>query len=65
MAIISASSNGHVKILKWFKNSGFEFKYDKTQIPFTYSENVLCWFDNNGYGYDKKIKHNLNIFNKN
>ena len=28
-AINNASLNGHVAVLDWFKNSGFEFKYDK------------------------------------
>ena len=41
--------NGHVHVLEWFKNSGFEFKYDEDVIT-NAAENghidVLEWFRN-------------------
>ncbi len=57
-SINRASRNGDVQFLEWFKNSGYEFKYDNYAI-FYASENghvhVLEWFKNSGYEfkYDK------------
>ena len=53
-----ASAHGHVQVLEWFKNSGYEFKYDKTAINIAsrYGHiHVLEWFKNSGYKfkYDK------------
>lgn len=28
-ALSNASKNGHIQILEWFENSGFELKYNK------------------------------------
>ena len=46
-----ASENGHINILKWFKNSGLELKYTDDAIDWA-SEydhiNVLKWFKNSG-----------------
>ena len=30
--ILNASNNGHIKVLEWFKNSGYEFKYNENAI---------------------------------
>ena len=30
--IINASEYGHIQVLEWFKNSGYEFKYDENAI---------------------------------
>jgi hypothetical protein len=52
-----ASSYGHVKVLEWFKNSGYEFKYDKLAINYASEKghiHVLEWFKNSGY----KFKYN-------
>ena len=52
------SENGHIAILGWFKNSGFEFKYGKCAIN-SASQNghiaVLDWFKNSDFKfkYDK------------
>jgi hypothetical protein len=53
-----ASKYGHVEVLEWFKNSGYEFKYSAYAITAA-SENghiqVLEWFKNSGY----KFKYNV------
>ena len=52
--INNASSNGNISILEWFKNSGFEFKYDEYAIN-NASENghihILEWFKNSGFEF--------------
>ena len=52
--IHNASYHGHIQVLEWFKNSGFEFKYDEWAIN-NASENghiqVLEWFKNSGYEF--------------
>ena len=49
-----ASKYGHVQVLEWFKNSGYEFKYDEMAID-NASKNgniqVLKWFKNSGYEF--------------
>ena len=49
--IKQAYGNGHIHVLEWFKNSGFEFKYDKNIIKRikTYRDSVLEWFKNSGF----------------
>jgi hypothetical protein len=56
--ILNASSNGHIQVLEWFKNSGYEFKYGKEAInraSYYGHIQVLEWFKNSGYefNYDK------------
>ena len=54
----NASYYGHIQVLEWFKNSGYEFNYDEDVINLA-SQNghvqVLEWFKNSGYEfkYDK------------
>ena len=52
--IFNASKNGHVKVLEWFKNSGYEFKYNQCAIDFASGYGhikVLEWFKNSGYEF--------------
>jgi hypothetical protein len=60
--IYNASQYGNVQVLEWFKNSGYEFKYDEEVINYA-SENghiqVLEWFKNSGY----EFKYNENAIN--
>jgi hypothetical protein len=53
---------GHVQVLEWFKNSGYEFKYDKWAI-INASKNghfeVLEWFKNSEYEF-KYYEHAIN-----
>jgi hypothetical protein len=53
--IKNASENGHVEILEWFKNSGYEFNYDEDAINKA-SENghveILEWFKNSSYEFN-------------
>ena len=57
-----ASFNGHIQVLEWFKNSGYEFKYSKNAIIWA-SKNkkiqVLEWFKNSGYEF-KYSKYAIN-----
>ena len=49
-----ASNNGHISVLDWFKNSGFEFRYSDNAIDWA-SENghvrVLHWFKKSGFEF--------------
>jgi hypothetical protein len=71
-AIDNASRGGHVHVLEWFKNSGYEFKYSKIAIRKVSANgfvHVLEWFKNSGYKfkYDKNaiyyasINGNINV----
>jgi hypothetical protein len=57
-----ASFYGHIQVLEWYKNSGYEFKYDIWAI-YLASKNghiqVLEWFKNFGY----EFKYNNNAIN--
>ncbi len=58
--IISASKYGCVEILEWFKNFGYEFKYNEWTIIYASNNGhiqVLEWFKNSGYEfkYDENI----------
>jgi hypothetical protein len=53
-----ASNYGHVQVLEWYKNSGYDFNYNKR--PFYYAScnghvQVLKWFKNSDFElkYDK------------
>jgi hypothetical protein len=52
--INNASLYGHVQVLEWFKNSGYEFNYGKETIS-NASKNghveVLEWFKHSGYEF--------------
>jgi hypothetical protein len=52
--INNASSRGNIQVLEWFKNSGYEFKYDEYPICWAsrYGHvQVLEWFKNSGYEF--------------
>ena len=49
-----ASKYGHIQVLEWFKNSGYEFEYSETAIFFASGNGrvqVLEWFKNSGYEF--------------
>ena len=53
--IVYASSNGHVNVLKWFKNSKYDFEYGEDSINDSSKEghiNVLEWWNNSGYDFN-------------
>ena len=54
-----ACSYGHIQVLEWFKNSGYEFKYDDWTISYYACEygqvKVLEWFKNSGYEFKYNI----------
>jgi hypothetical protein len=57
--INNACIYGHIEVLEWFKNSGYEFKYYKYAIYYASGHGhikVLEWFKNSGYEllYDKE-----------
>jgi hypothetical protein len=55
--IINACKYGHIQVLEWLKNSGYEFKYDENAIMNASAKGhiqVLEWFKNSGY----EFKHN-------
>ena len=61
--IFYASFNGHIKVLEWFKNSGYKFKYDKEAFK-TECIKILKFYYNN-IDIKKVIKwSNPNIFKK-
>ena len=51
-----ASYYGHIEVLEWFKNSGYEFEYNKYEYAINnaagngYIE-ILEWFKNSGYEF--------------
>jgi hypothetical protein len=50
--IENACKNGHDKVLEWFKNSGYVFKYDEYEISYESmngNTQILEWFKNSGY----------------
>ena len=52
--ILNASSYGHIQVLEWFKNSGYEFKYNNGAINMAscYGQvKVLKWFKNSNYAF--------------
>ena len=65
--IRDASAFGNIQILEWFKNSGYEFKYDENAINYAsyYGHiQVLEWFKNSGYEL-KYDKHAINYASEN
>ncbi len=51
-AINMASEYGHVDVLEWFKNSGFEFRYSELAIKWASEKghtNILEWFQKNKF----------------
>jgi hypothetical protein len=52
---------GHIQVLEWFINSGYNFKYSKnpiTSASYNGKIQVLEWFKNSGY----KFKYNIKVF---
>ncbi len=46
--------NGDICLLEWFKNSGYEFKYNEQAINWASTNghvDVLEWFKNSGYEF--------------
>ena len=61
--IRDASAFGNIQVLEWFKNSGYEFKYDKNAINYaSYNGHVqvLEWFKNSDY----EFKYTVHAINK-
>ena len=61
--IINSCFYGHVQVLEWFKNSGYEFKYDVNTINYAILNGyiqILEWFKNSGYEfkYDEEAIYN-------
>ena len=53
---------GHIQVLEWFKNSGYEFKYDIHAIFYASvfgHIQILEWFKNSGY----EFKYNKDVIN--
>jgi hypothetical protein len=49
-----ACQYGHIQVLEWFKNSGYEFKYTDSAIIHASRSGhiqVLEWFKNSGYEF--------------
>ena len=60
--IVLVCKNGHVNILEWFKNSGFEFRYTSDAIDSATKNdhiNVLDWFKNSGLEF-RYTNHTIN-----
>ena len=58
--LFHASKNGHVKILKWLKNSGYEITYASRKYAILEASinkhiKVLKWFKNLGYEFDYEV----------
>ena len=52
--IFCACKYGHIQVLEWFKNSGYEFKYDEWAInnaSLNGHIQVLEWFKNSSYEF--------------
>jgi hypothetical protein len=52
--IFNASHRGHIQVLEWFKNSGYNFEYDVYSINYASWKGhiqVLEWFKNSGYKF--------------
>src|ERR1700744_4006768 len=53
-SIEKASANGHIDVLNWLKNNGFEFKYINDAINSASKKGhiaVLDWFKNSGFQF--------------
>lgn len=63
MAIDGASSNGHIHVLEWWKNSGFELRYSKNAIYWSKTVAVLEWWKKSGldvkFNVTNKFKRQL------
>jgi hypothetical protein len=57
--INNACQHEHVKVLEWFKNSGYEFNYNENTINYYACacghDQVLEWFKNSGYEFKYSI----------
>jgi hypothetical protein len=47
-----------MNVLEWFKNSGYEFKYDEELLnKASISLNMIRWFEDSEYTKNKLIVH--------
>jgi len=53
-AMNNASINGHIDVLEWWKNSGYELKYDYDNFSTIHASSAE-WWKNSGLKYNGYI----------